>query len=507
MLPIIVAFSIGLLIGVILLTAFGSSWVKRAQKEADRIKELANKEAELELKDTKNKLNAELEKGRNQIEAERVKRLSEIKSKSLDMEQRKQELELAEKQFSQREHALKESEEAVEAAKYEATKQERLYKMKLHKITDLSHDDAREELLAVTEKRIQEEIQDYRLERLALGEDEVDAEAKRIVLATMQRIASNPTHETSATIVKLANEEDKGKIIGREGRNIRTFEVATGTTLLIDDTPGSVLVSSFDPVRREIARQALEALLKDGRLNPASIEDTVAQKKEDMEISILEWGESALRELRLGDVVPEVTKLVGGLHYRLSNNQNTLEHSIEVGFISSLIASELGLDPVIAKRAGLFHDMGKCVAHEYEGSHAAVAAEILKRNGENPIVVNAVAAHHEEVPAESPYAGLLMVADALSAVRPGARSDSLDGYLRRVKALEDLAKDHDGVKDAYAIQAGREVRVIVEPGKVDDADARRLARLLRNKIEDEMQFPNPVKITVIRESRYIETAK
>ena len=340
-----------------------------------------------------------------------------------------------------------------------------------------------------------------------MGEDQIDAEAKRIGLATMQRIAGNPTHETSATIVKLRNEDEKGKIIGREGRNIRTFEVATGTTLLIDDTPGSVLVSSFDPVRREIARQALEALLKDGRLNPASIEEAVAEKKADMDASILEWGESALRELRLSTVDSEILKLVGGLHYRLSNNQNTLEHSIEVAFISSLIASELGLDPVIAKRAGLFHDMGKCVAHEYEGSHAAVAAEILKRHDEDPRVVNAVAAHHEEVPAESPYAGLLMVADALSAVRPGARSDSLDGYLRRVQSLEEMAKGHRGVKDAYAIQAGREVRVIVEPGAVDDADARRLARLLRNQIEDEMQFPNAVKITVIRESRYVETAK
>ncbi|MGB0371403.1 MAG: ribonuclease Y [Opitutales bacterium] len=502
-----VAFCIGLLIGIVLLTSFGSTWVKRAQKEADRIKELAQREAELELKDTKNQLRAQLDQGRSQIEAERIKRLAELGEQNEDIKIKTQALEAEKAEVAKRESEISEKETALDAAKNEAVKMERLYKMKLHRITEISHEEAKKELLEVESKRIRDEIQDYRLEKLALGEDEVDAEAKRIVLATMQRIASNPTHETSATIVKLNNEDEKGKIIGREGRNIRTFEVATGTTLLIDDTPGSVLVSSFDPVRREIARQALEALLKDGRLNPASIEDTVAEKKEDMDRSIMEWGESALRELRLFDVVPEVIRLIGGLHYRLSNNQNTLEHSIEVAFISSLIASELGLDPVIAKRAGLFHDMGKCVAHEYEGSHAAVAAEILKRNGENPIVVNAVAAHHEEVPAESPYAGLLMVADALSAVRPGARSDSLDGYLRRVRTLEDLAKSHDGVKDAYAIQAGREIRVIVEPGRVDDPDARRLARLLRNQIEEEMQFPNPVKITVIREARYIETAK
>lgn len=508
MLPyIVVAFCIGLVIGVILLTSFGSAWVKRAMKEAERIKELAQREAEIELKDTKNQLRAQLDQGRSQIETERVKRLAELSEQNEELKSHSLSLDGREAEIAKKEEALAEEQTSLEAARRDATKQERLYKMKLHRITDISHEEAKAELLEVESKRIREEIQDYRLERLALGEDEVDAEAKRIVLATMQRIASNPTHETSATIVKLNNEDEKGKIIGREGRNIRTFEVATGTTLLIDDTPGSVLVSSFDPVRREISRQALEALLKDGRLNPVSIEETVAEKKAEMDKSILEWGESALRELRLTDVVPEVIRLVGGLHYRLSNNQNTLEHSIEVGFISSLIASELGLDPVIAKRAGLFHDMGKCVAHEYEGSHAAVAAEILKRNGEDPIVVNAVAAHHEEVPAGSPYAGLLMVADALSAVRPGARSDSLDGYLRRVRTLEDLAKGHDGVKDAYAIQAGREIRVIVEPGQIDDQAARRLARLMRNQIEEEMQFPNPVKITVIREARYIETAK
>ena len=507
MLPFIVAFCIGLLIGVALLTMFGSTWVKRAQKEADRIRELAQREREIEVKDTRNKLQLELEKGKAQIEEERKKRVADLDSLVSELKKKAHVLEKSQEAVAEREAAISDKEEALEAARHDAVKLERLYKMKLHRITDISHEEAKSELLKVEEKRVNEEIQAYRLERLAMGEDQIDAEAKRIVLATMQRIANNPTHETSATVVKLRNEDEKGKIIGREGRNIRTFEVATGTTLLIDDTPGSVLVSSFDPVRREIARQALKALLKDGRLNPASIEDAVAEKKADMDTSIMEWAESALRELRLSSVVPEVLKLVGGLHYRLSNNQNTLEHSIEVAFISSLIASELGLDPVIAKRAGLFHDMGKCVAHEYEGSHAAVAAEILKRNGEDPRVVNAVAAHHEEVPAESPYAGLLMVADALSAVRPGARSDSLDGYLRRVQALEEMAKGHQGVKDAYAIQAGREVRVIVEPGAVDDSDARRLARLLRNQIEDEMQFPNAVKITVIRESRYVETAK
>jgi ribonuclease Y len=298
----------------------------------------------------------------------------------------------------------------------------------------------------------------------------------------------------------------KGRIIGREGRNIRTFEHATGTTLMIDETPDSVLISCFDPVRREVARIALEALLRDGRIHPASIEDEVIKAEEEMHSNVIDLGESALRKLRLHDVHPEVVVLLGKLNYRLSNNQNTLAHSVEVANLCALIASEIALDPTIAKRAGLFHDIGKAVDEEYTGSHALVGADVLKQHGEDSRVVNAAAAHHNEVPAESAYAGLVMVADSLSAVRPGARASSIEGFIQRVRSIEEIAASERGVVEAYAIQAGREVRVIVQPDVLGDEEARQLARKIRRRIEEELNYPGTVDITVIREQRFSETA-
>ncbi|MCH2156850.1 MAG: ribonuclease Y [Opitutales bacterium] len=507
MLPAFVAFVVGLLVGIILLVGFGSAWVKRAKDDAKRIRAIAEREAEVELNSAKAKTRAALDQAQAEIEIERKRQLADFEQREKDATRKLEEAAQVEADAEARRGLLESQEKELSDAHHEAEKYQRLYKLKLHRLTGISHEFAKKELMAVADQRIASEIANYRMERLSQAEDEIDSQAKAMLLAAMQRIATNPAHETSAINVRLKNDDEKGKIIGKEGRNIRSFETATGATLLIDDTPGMVLVSSFDPVRREVARQALIALLKDGRINPATIEDTVAQIQSDMDARIVEQGETALRRLSLPEMPREVTDLVGRLHYRLSNNQNTLEHSVEVGFIASLIASELGLDPDIAKRAGLFHDMGKCVSHEFEGSHAAIGAEVLRRNGEDMRVVNAVAAHHEEVPAESMYAPLLMVADALSSTRPGARSDSIDGYVRRISALEELASKHQGVKDAYAIQAGREVRIIVSPEEVDDQEARRLARLIRNEIEEEFNFPNPVKITVIRETRFTETAK
>ena len=312
--------------------------------------------------------------------------------------------------------------------------------------------------------------------------------------------------DATATVVSLPSEEMKGRIIGREGRNIRSFEHATGTTLMIDETPDSVLISCFDPVRREVARIALEALLRDGRIHPANIEDEVIKAEAEMSANVIELGEDALRRLRLHDVHAEVVGVLGKLHYRLSNNQNTLEHSVEVGHLCALIASEIGLDPVIAKRAGLFHDIGKALDEEYEGSHAKVGASFIKQHGEDGIVVNAAAAHHNEIPAESAYATLVMVADSISAVRPGARTSSIDGFIQRVRSIEEIAQKQKGVSEAYAIQAGREVRVIVEPDKVDDQEAKKLARRIRQRIEAELNYPGSVEITVIRETRFTETA-
>jgi ribonuclease Y len=322
----------------------------------------------------------------------------------------------------------------------------------------------------------------------------------------MQRIASKPNNDLTATLVHLPNEDMKGRIIGREGRNIKAFEAATGVTLLIDESPQLVLLSSFDPVRREIARSALEALISDGRIHPASIEEFVKRAQEDLELITSQAGEEAVATLKINGLHPEIIKLLGRLKYRFSYNQNVLDHSVETAFLASILASEVGLDPNIAKRAGLLHDIGKSVSGELEGSHATIGADFIRRHGETPIVVNAVAAHHEEVKPETIYAGLLILADTISATRPGARAESMDSYIQRLGRLEKLAMSLDGVQQAFAIQAGREIRIVVSPQHVTDDSARELAKELRRRIECELQYPSTIKITVIRENRFTETA-
>jgi len=322
----------------------------------------------------------------------------------------------------------------------------------------------------------------------------------------MQRLASKPNNDLTATIVQLPNEEMKGRIIGREGRNIKSFEAATGTTLLIDESPQMVLISSFDPVRREIAKLALEGLLKDGRIHPASIEEFVNRAREEMDLHVATIGEEAVDRLKISGLHPESIKLLGRLRFRFSYNQNVLDHSIEVAQLCAMLAAEIGLEPNVAKRAGLLHDVGKSIEGEYEGSHALIGADFIRRYGETDIVVNAVAAHHAEVKAETIYAGLVILADAISASRPGARAESMTSYIERLGRLEKLAMTMPGVQQAFAIQAGREVRVVVQPSVVTDEQAHSLAKNLRLKIEQELDYPSTIKVTVIREQRYTETA-
>ena len=324
--------------------------------------------------------------------------------------------------------------------------------------------------------------------------------------AAMQRLATKPNNDLMVTLVTLPTEEMKGRIIGREGRNIKAFEAATGVTLLIDESPQVVLVSSFDPVRREVARVALEALVKDGRIHPATIEEFVTRARAEIDLHVQQAGEDAVQRLSINGLHPEVIRLLGRLKYRFSHTQNVLDHSVEVGFLCSMLASELGLDPAVAKRAGLLHDVGKGIEGDYEGSHATIGADFVRRHGETDIVVNAIAAHHEEVKPETVYAGLVILADTVSAVRPGARAEGMMSYIQRLDRLEKLAMTLEGVQQAYAIQAGREVRVVVNPQSVTDEQARELTRTLRHKIEEELQYPSTIKITVIRESRFTETA-
>lgn len=503
---LIVGVATGALAGIVV------SWLVVCRRlarreEARRLQmDVDAREAQLSLREERANLELALQKKEVALERALATRSDELDVRARECDRLTDRLLEQKKDLQVREKELGRSQRLLEEAEHEAEKIRRLYRMKLHQISQMDKDEARKLLLHTTEKDCEKEIRDLRQSLLGRSESELAEEAKRVLLAAMQRITSQPMNDATATVVTLPSEEMKGRIIGREGRNIRTFEHATGTTLMIDETPDSVLISCFDPVRREVARIALEALLRDGRIHPASIEEEVIKAEEAMHSSVIELGEGALRKLRLSNVHPEVVLLLGKLHYRLSNNQNTLAHSIEVANLCSLIASEIGLDPVLAKRAGLFHDLGKATDDSYEGSHAIVGADIIKQNGEDPRVVNAVAAHHQEVPAESAYAGIVMVADSLSAVRPGARASSMDGFIQRVRSIEDIAKEQRGVVDAYAIQAGREVRVIVEPVKVSEDDARKIALQIRQRIESELNYPGSIEITVIREQRFSETA-
>jgi ribonuclease Y len=501
---------LGLLIGAGIGAGFVVFFFKkkftRAEEELRLKFDVEAREAKLRLKEERAEMEMDLQKKQADSERALIGREDELSVQARELKRKTEWLADSEKLLDERSKQLAREQATLSDAEHEAEKSRRLYRLKLYQISQMDEDEAKQLLLRATEKECQEEIRDLRRAKLGRSEAEVHDEAKRILLAAMQRISSRPMNDATATVVNLPSEEMKGRIIGREGRNIRTFEHATGTTLMIDETPDSVLISCFDPVRREVARIALEALLRDGRIHPASIEEEVIKAEEEMHANVIDLGESALRKLRLHDVHPEVVVLLGKLNYRLSNNQNTLAHSIEVANLCALIASEIGLDPTIAKRAGLFHDIGKAVDEDYVGSHALVGADVIKQHGEDARVVNATAAHHNEVPAESPFAGLVMVADSLSAVRPGARASSIDGFIQRVRSIEEIAAAEHGVVEAYAIQAGREVRVIVEPEAVGDEGARQLARKIRRRIEDELNYPGTVEITVIREQRFSETA-
>ena len=338
------------------------------------------------------------------------------------------------------------------------------------------------------------------------AKEEAKKEAQKIIVQAIQRTAADHSVETTVTVLHIPNDELKGRIIGREGRNIRAFEQLTGCDIIVDDTPEAVIISGFDPFSREVAMIALERLLADGRFHPARIEEVVEKVKQELEEEMIKVGENTLLELGIHNVHREIVRLVGKMKYRSSYGQNVLQHSIEVAYLAAIMASELGLDSHLAKRAGLFHDIGK-VVDKQEGPHALIGYEILNRYGEHPIVVNAVGSHHEDIPMESPIAAIVQAADAISGARPGARRESVEGYVRRLQKLEEIAKSFEGVAKTYAIQAGREVRVIVEPDKVDDNLADQLSRDIAAKIQEEMEYPGQIKVTVIREVRSVAYAK
>ena len=496
--------------GVIL--GFFGVWALRrhtwrvAQEQATELIEVARREAAVAAEEVKQKADFEVQEKRAELNREFDRREIESDVRLREIRAHEESLALLDYQMEQRQERINRETVAVKQARDAIRALSKSVRKRLEGVSQMDAEDIRRALREEVTLECQDELRAMRRQILEKSEQELQTDARRILIASMQRIASKPNNDLTATLVPLPSEEMKGRIIGREGRNIKAFEAATGVTLMIDESPQLVLLSSFDPVRREIARTALDALVKDGRIHPASIEEFVQRAREDIELVTTQAGEEAVTKLNINGLHPEVIKLLGKLKYRFSYSQNALDHSVETAFLASMIASEIGLDPNLAKRAGLLHDIGKAAPGELEGSHALIGAEFIKRYGETPIVTNAVAAHHEEVKPETIYAGIVILADTISATRPGARAESMAGYVQRLERLEKLAHSLEGVQQAFAIQAGREIRVIVSPQQVTDDRARDIAKQLRARIEAELQYPSTIKITVIRETRFTETA-
>jgi ribonuclease Y len=496
----------GVIVGFVIAWAVTRYSRNMAEQQAAQLIEVARREAAVEAHETKQRAEEELHTRRAEQTREFDRREIETDIKLREIRAHEESLALLDHQFEQKQERLARESAAAHQARDALRALSKSLRQRLEGVSQMDAGEIKQALREEVLLECQDELRRLRRETIERSERDLEMEARRILVTAMQRLASRPNADITATIVALPNEEMKGRIIGREGRNIKAFEQDTGVTLLIDETPLMVLISSFDPVRREVARIALDALIKDGRIHPASIEEFVARATGEINVTVLQAGEEAVMRLGINGLHPEIITLLGRLKYRFSHTQNVLDHSIEVGFLASMMASELRLDPNIAKRAGLLHDIGKAVDGEYEGSHALIGADFIKRHNETPIVVNAVAAHHDEVNPATVYAGLDILADTISAIRPGARAEAMASYIQRLDRLEKLAMDIPGVQQAYAIQAGREIRVVVSPQQVTDEQSRDLAKELRRRIEEELQYPSTIKVTVIRESRYSETA-
>ncbi len=476
-------------------------------EDAKRKMESMKKEAELEIKDqkiqTKTQLDEEIRSRKQEIN-NLEKRLI-TKEESLD--KKSENLDYKEQEISRRSKALDSKEKECEALEEKFKKMVEEERKKLEQIAGLSAEEAKnklaESMMGDAKADVARKIKQYEEEI----KNESDKKIRRILSLALERLAGEYVAERTITVVNLPNDEMKGRIIGREGRNIRTIEQMTGVDLIVDDTPNAVVLSAYNPVRREIARLVLEGLIQDGRIHPTRIEEMVEKVTREMDQQIKEAGEAAAFELGVHGMHPELVKLLGMLKFRTSYAQNVLTHSMEVGYLCGIMAAELGVNEKLARRAGLLHDIGKAVSHEVEGSHAIIGADLAKKYGEDPRVVHAIAAHHEDVPQETALAHLVDAADALSGARPGARSEVLESYVKRVEDLEKIATSFQGVGKAFAIQAGREVRVMVENDSIKDEQALVLCKDIARKIEDELTYPGQIKVTVIRELRAVDYAK
>lgn len=477
--------------------------VEQAQKEAQNLR----KEVELESKDLKLKLRSEFEQETKDTRREIKESERRFIQREENLERKVDLLDGKEKKIAQKENELVQKEQAVAKKSEDLSMALEEEKQKLQRIAGMSSDEAKKLLLVRMEEEAKQEA-GIMLKKL---EEQTKAgaakKARDIISLAIQRYAAEHTVESTVSVVSLPSDDMKGRIIGREGRNIRALEVATGVDVIVDDTPEAVTLSGFDIVRREIAKRTLERLIEDGRIHPARIEEVVGKVKKEMEIGIREEGEKAAFDVNIHGLHPEIIKLLGRLKYRTSYGQNALQHSKEVAYIMGVMAGELGIDFNFAKRIGLLHDIGKAVSHEVEGGHAKIGADLARKYGETEAVIHALEAHHEDIEANSVFAVLVQAADAISATRPGARRETLETYVKRLEKLEGIADSFKGVEKSFAIQAGREIRVIVQPDKINDLQSIILARDISKKVEENLQYPGQIKVTVIRETRATEYAK
>jgi ribonucrease Y len=518
-------FIIGLVSAIVgaVLGAAGGYWARhqastrRADSSEKRARQMladAQREAAVIRKDAEVQVKAEVLRAREEFDKTTAARRQELASMEERMVQRETNLDRKVALIDKKERAAEERAAEVERQaaelKNEKAKIDQIIaeeQEKLQRVAGMTQEEARKMLLTRIEKELHGEMGGLIRRLQEQAKETAEREAQKIVSQAVQRFAASHASEMMTSTVALPSEDMKGRIIGREGRNIRALEATTGVSILIDDTPEAIVISGFDPIRREIAKLALQQLISDGRIHPARIEEVVNQFRENMDEAIRKAGEEAAFTVGVHEIDPELIRRIGRLRYRTSYSQNVMTHSMEVAQLMGVMAGEMGLDVTLAKRIGLFHDIGKALDHEVEGGHAVIGADLLKRYGELPIVVNAVAAHHEEVPAESVYAILASAADAISSARPGARSETTDIYVKRLEKLEGIANGFEGVVKSYAIQAGREVRVVVEPTKVDDSAAMVMARNISKKIESDLQYPGQIRVMVIRETRCVEYAR
>src|SRR5271157_989239 len=502
---LIITGDLVILAGIIYLVT--QNTVKRLKKEqeekASGILQVANEKArsiELEAKD--NALNIMQE-----VEAEVGRRRGDLSKEEERLGKRRTELDHRLERLELREQTINKRQSALDKRANDVEKMWSQHMAELQRIAQMSTEEARTELLAETEKETRGDMARIIRQIEAEARQEGDKRAREIIADAIQRVASDHVAEVSTSVVVLPNEEMKGRIVGRNGRNIRAFEQAAGVDVIVDDTPEAVTISCFDPVRREVARRSLERLILDGRIHPAHIEKVLDDEQKAVEKTIVEAGEQAAFDAGVAGLHSEVLRMMGRLKYRTSYGQNQLAHAVEVAKLSGILAAELGANVDLAKAGGFLHDLGKAMDHNQEGTHALLGAEFAKRYGVNPAVVNAIASHHHEVEQESVEAVITESADAISGARPGARREDLEAYIKRIRALEDMATSFKGVNQAYAIQAGREVRIIVKPEEIDDLEATRLARDIAKKIEETMQYPGQIRVTVIRETRAVDYAK